>query len=105
MSLMEMLSEFCLRAISDDYENFAKVLTDVASWTKERGVKANSESILSALEALISDGYAQAYILSSDPPGNAKAVSYSRDRLEELWFYLTPNGKQLAIQFREKWRE
>jgi hypothetical protein len=95
--------EYALRAISDDYEEFEKILQDVTGWAAACGVTPDRSSTLRALEELIRDGYAQAYILSAVPPGKAEAVSYSLDRLDELWFYVTPKGKRLARQLHKEW--
>jgi hypothetical protein len=101
--LDQSLRELVLRAISDDYENFDRILEDVTGWAAERHFTPDRLSILRALEGLISDGYAQAYLLSSGPPGKAEAVMYSADCLDELWFYVTLEGKQLTRKLQKEW--
>jgi hypothetical protein len=102
-SLDQRLRELALRAISDDYEDIERVLEDVTGWAAELGFISERDAILRALEGLIKDGYAQANLLSSGPPGRAEAVNYSTDRVGELWFYVTPKGKELAQQLQKQW--
>jgi hypothetical protein len=101
MSSKSELPEFVLRAIADDYEYFEQIIEDVTGWASEHGVDADQQAIRRALEGLIKDGYAQSYVLSN----KIEAVSYSADRLDELSFYLTPKGKELATHYQKKWRE
>jgi hypothetical protein len=102
-ALDDVLSELTLRAISDDYEDFATIIRDVTEWVTERGLIATREQILSALEKLTSDGYAQAFFLSAGPPGKAERVPYSPQSLDKLCFYVTPKGKNLARKFQGTW--
>jgi hypothetical protein len=101
--LEKILSEYVLRAIADDYENFERILQDVTGWAAERGIVADHRATQKALEGLVSDGYAQPYLLFSGPPGKAEATSYSAASLDELWFYLTPKGKQCVQQLQKGW--
>jgi hypothetical protein len=96
------LREYTLRAISDDYEEFERVLRDVTAFALQEGTTADRHATVTALEQLIADGYAQAYVLSAEPPGKAEAVAYSPSRLTALWFYVTPKGKQAA---RNLWQD
>jgi hypothetical protein len=101
--LDQMLREYALRAIADDYENLEKILQDVTGWAAERGITADRPRTVMALEALIRDGYAQAYCLTAGPPGKAEPVAYSAYSVNDLWFYVSPKGKQLAQTFQEEW--
>jgi len=92
--------ELTLRFISDDYEYFGRIIEDVTGWAAERGLGADRETIQTALEGLISGGYAQSYFL----PDGIEPVSYSAGRLDELSFYLTPKGLQLVRELQEGWR-
>ncbi len=100
----QVLKECVLRAISDDYENLDKILEDVTGWAAERGISSNPEKVLKGLEELISEGYAQAFSFSDSPSGKAKPAKYSVDSVDDLWFYVTPKGKQLAYELQEEWR-
>jgi hypothetical protein len=101
--LNQLLKEYVVRAISDDYEEFERVLADVTGWAVERGIAVDRQRILKALEDAISEGYAQAYVLSTKPPYSTP-VEYSPEHVDDLWFYVTPKGKQLALQLQEEWR-
>jgi hypothetical protein len=98
-----ILREYTLRAISDDYENFDKVVNDVLQWAAKGDIAADRSTIAAALEQLIRLGYAQAYFLSAGPPAKIEVASYSTDGLNELWFYVTPKGKRLAEELGTHW--
>lgn len=102
--LNQVISEYVLRSISDDYEYIEAILEDVANWTSECGTTVDSNAVLKALEELIRDGYAQAYVLHSAPTARAEAVKYSSDRVHDYSYYVTPKGKRLARDLMEEWR-
>ncbi len=93
------LREYALRVIADDYESFEYILENVIELAAEHGGVADREGTLKALETLIRDGFAQAYLLGRE----AEPVSYDRDQLDDLWFYLTPKGIDLIRQFQKNW--
>ncbi len=95
------LREYTLRAISDDYEEFERVLRDVTTFALQEGTTADRHATVTALEQLIADGYAQAYVLHADSPWKAEAVEYSPSRLTALWFYVTPKGKHAARELMQ----
>lgn len=99
----QIVKECVIRAVSDDYEEFQRVLTDVTAWAAERGIVVDRGGVLSALEDAIAEGYARAYVLSGTAPYSTP-VQYSAARLGDLWFYVTPQGKQLARELQEEWR-
>lgn len=94
------IKECVIRAVSDDYEEFERVLADVTGWAVERGVDVDRQRVLRALEDAIAEGYARAYVLSGTPPYST-AVEYSAALLDDLWFYVTPKGKHLARELQE----
>ncbi len=102
-SLSQLLKEYVVRAVSDDYEEFERVSADVTGWAAERGIAVDRQGILKGLEDAISEGYAQAYVLSTKPP-YATPAEYSPAQAGDLWFYVTPRGKQLAYELQEEWR-
>ena len=101
-SSAKVLSEYVLRAISDDCEEFDRIRNEVTTWAAERGIVFDHEELVHALEGLLTDGYAQAYWLEASP-GNVRSANYSRDRLEALWFYVTPKGKELGQELMKRW--
>jgi hypothetical protein len=102
-ALTTRLRELTLRAIADDYEDFERIVQDVTAWADDLGISVPRYQTMKALEELIERGHAQAFLLSSAPPGKAEVVNYSRARLGELWFYVTPKGLQLAKDLQKKW--
>ncbi len=90
------IRNFVLRAIADDYEDFEMVFSEATKWASEDGrIRVTREEVIRGLEKLIEEGYAKAYLLSSQPP-HAKPVPFSAEQIGGLWFYITPKGKALA---------
>jgi hypothetical protein len=100
---IDIIKELVLRAISDDYERFERVLDYVTTWAIERGTAANLNRVIDALRALIGEGYAQAYSLSASPRAEAEAVAFSEGFLNDQWFYVTLAGKDLARSLQSRW--
>jgi hypothetical protein len=96
--------ELVLRAVSDDYECLQQIIADVGNWSAERGIICDREIVVRALKGLIADDHVRAYLLSSSPPRKTEAANYALNHIDDLWFYVTPNGKKLADSFRDKWR-
>jgi hypothetical protein len=95
----QVIKEFVVSTVSDDYEDFSMVLQVVSDRAKEKGVEVDREAILAALEGAIHEGYVQSYELSPPTPTpewDWRPVVYSAERLNELRFYVTPEGKKLA---------
>src|SRR5690349_13495895 len=86
----QILNEHVLRSISDDYENFERIVEDVRGWMKEKGIPSDRQRVLGALSDLIAEGYAQAFSFSESPQQEPKITAYSAERIDELWFYVTP---------------
>jgi hypothetical protein len=61
-------------------------LRTVTAWATERNTTVNADAVIGALKTLISEGLAQAYLLSANHNVKAEAVAFSEDRLDELWF-------------------
>ena len=89
------LDEFIIEAVANDYENFECIVEQVTKWTARTGLHANRQELIDALERAIREGYALAYLLSPREP-HSQAVDFSRERLDELWFYVTPKGREFV---------
>src|SRR5690348_2798672 len=98
---IRFVKECVVRAVSDDYEEFERILADVSGWVGERGVVVDRAGVLNALEDAIAEGYACAYVLSGTPPYSTP-VEYSVTRLDDLWFYVTPHGKKFAQDLQDE---
>ena len=92
----EIIQHLTLRAIADDYENFDRILRDVKRWAATRGFKPRESAILKALDSLIQASCARAYSLSEAPGAKPQIVPFRENRVDELWFYVTPKGKRLV---------
>ncbi|MGA7461116.1 MAG: hypothetical protein WBW69_12880 [Candidatus Korobacteraceae bacterium] len=81
-----------LNAIADDYESVATILETVRKFDEP---EATAHDISQALEELVREGLAQTYELSPSPP-HSKLVDFDVNRADELWFYVTSEGKNLV---------
>ena len=91
----DLLKNWVVSAVSDDYESFEIVLKSTKRMAASRGIKASKTEVAKALERAISEGLVSAYILSPIPPHSTK-VKYRADQLDALWYYVTPHGKSAA---------
>jgi hypothetical protein len=91
----EMLRQFILEAMANDYESFECIEEQVKKWMKNEQTGVTKQELALTLETLITEGYARAYILSPVPP-HSKFEKFSLERLDELWYHLTTRGKQLV---------
>ena len=92
-----VLQEFVLESLANDYESFVCVVEQVMKGEAEKELVVSRGEVARALEQTIREGYAQAYLLSAQAPYSL-AVEFSSDRIDDLWFYVTPKGKQLVSQ-------
>ncbi len=83
-----------LQAIADDYEDVETILLDLRNWHPERII--NIEEVSGALKQLTERGLAKAYELSATKGEDdwATAVPFDGERVDELHFYITAEGKR-----------
>jgi hypothetical protein len=93
-----ILYEFVLEAVANDYESFECILKQVMQWATGQVLNVAREEVAEALRRAIREGDVQAFLLSPQPP-YSQTVEFSPDRLDDLWFYVTPKGKRLVAQF------
>ena len=87
--------------IADDYEEFEWLLKCVNRWGAAHGIAVDRQTVLEKLGELVSESCATAYVYS-ETRQEFDPVEYSPERLDELWFYVTPKGKQLARELQEE---
>lgn len=80
-------------AIADDYEDFDMVCAEVSKWARERSLVVEREEIASALQQVIDEGYADAFMYSPELR-RYEVTRFSTRRLSGLWFYLSASGKR-----------
>lgn len=85
--------QYVLRAMADDYEDFETVLSLAQELAKHRGGSLSRPDIAEALESVIDEGLAQAYVLSPAKSG-ATPVQFDQREMSKLWFYLTAEGRR-----------
>ncbi len=97
MTRQEILQSLVITAMANDYEDFEMILHETLNWAPQKGLTVAREEVIEALEQLIEDGYAQAWVLSPTSP--AEVVPYSRENLDNLYFYVTPRGRELVHKY------
>jgi hypothetical protein len=93
--MMNAIMYHVLSSISNDFEDFETVVSDVSRSTTEKGQNVTREKIIRALEEAIHEGSAGAYILSAVPSRITPTV-FSIGKIDKLWFRVTPKGKKLV---------
>jgi hypothetical protein len=96
----EFLRDCVVAVASDDYESFEIIFQQARSLAATKGIKVTKAEVAKTIERAISDGLAEAYMLSSHKPHSVK-VQYSSEKLHELWFYVTTQGKKSAKSMSE----
>lgn len=91
------LRNLVLNGTANLYESFDTLFEQVAKWADEDSVTITQEQVVEGLQQAITEGYVQAYVLASQAP-HSTPVSFSRDRVRDLYFYVTPKGKHLVTQ-------
>lgn len=89
------LDEFVIEAVANDYEMFECIVEQITKWSLQVGLNTGREELIDTLGRAIRGGYALAYLLSPREP-HSQVVEFSRARIDELWFYVTPKGKEFA---------
>ena len=95
-----ILDEFIVESASNDFESFQCILDQVMTWSEQKGIRPSRQEVLEALQRVIRDGYALPYRLSPQEP-HFQIEEFSSDRLDDLWFYVTPKGRELVISLHD----
>src|SRR5271168_3304238 len=91
----EQIRALVLQTISDDYESLEYIVEDLNQQPELEALAISAKEISEALESLVHGGLAASYCLSPTPP-HATKVPFSYDLIEDLWFYVTVSGKEVA---------
>jgi hypothetical protein len=89
------MRDLVMTCMADDYENLEIIMRDVTNWGEGRHVFPTRAEVVSAIEKVIADGYAQSFLLSPRPL-HSTAVAFDLERVDDLYFYLTPVGKKIV---------
>ena len=90
-----------LSAVSDDYEDINQILNYLHRFHEVSLSPATKGEVAEAMADLIASGLAQAYLLSPQPPHSTK-VDFDPSRIDELWFYVTPEGKKFVQELNQQ---
>ncbi len=109
----ELIRRLVLNSISDDFENVDQIiLRNVTREASKFGLKIERSDIVRALEGLIEDGLAKAYLLSPtmgpDPFAGELPGMPSLDIIEQdfkTYFYITQAGMDFHLANRHFDRE
>lgn len=88
------VDDYVLDSVADDYESWQLILQSVRQFAKSDHVSIRRSQVLAALESLVAKGLVQPYILRSTLTDWATPVAWDLDRLHELWYYITPAGRE-----------
>ncbi len=110
MERLDLIRRLVLDSISDDFENVDQIiLRDVTRDGARFGLAIERSDIVDALDRLIKDGLAKAYILSGkmrDPFAGELPGMPSLDILEhdfQTYFYITKKGKDFHLADDSWW--
>lgn len=87
----EYVKDLIMGAMADDYESYEIIIGCITGFAAEAGETLDLAEIPGLLKELIEKGNVDAFELSSFAP-HAVVVPFSHDRLDELWYYLSPKG-------------
>jgi hypothetical protein len=95
---MDTISRYTLEAVSDDYEELQMIFSDVSGrLDSAQASSVRPEDIVRTLERLASQGYVQAYRLSSTPPYSVR-VPFDATRVSDISFLITTKGLEALRQ-------
>jgi hypothetical protein len=97
MDRTELVKQFVLSEISDDYENVdQRIFPKVAAIGRRHGFNIERSDIVDSLITLVADGLAEAYILSSREPFSTRLDRMPAIDTPELdfktYFLITKKG-------------
>lgn len=104
MANAEFVRKLMMDVIADDYEHITIITEDVFRWAAEENETVTPDQIRHALQDLVRDHLAGAYRLTAtpDPPqAMTRIPSISEMDDDDLYFYLTPEGKLLLPSIDE----
>jgi len=90
-----------MASMADDYENLQIIVNEVTTKAGSRQKALSRHEIIKAIQGLISDGYAQPYVLSPHPP-HATPAAFDPERVDDLYYYLTPAGKKILTEHTKR---
>ena len=103
MDRQTLIQHLVLDMISNDYENVDQtILEDVNKYAPEYGVTVTRTDVVAALEQLVAQGLAKAYVVAGTPPllvpfagMPALDVVEEDDYKNKNWFIATAKGRHL----------
>jgi len=101
---LETVRAFVLAEISDDFEEPEHVYENVAEISRTCGLSVDRAEVLGLLHELVELGLAKAYLLSPRDPVIEVKAPLLRDRMSELYFWITEDGVRALSTWRRDWR-
>ena len=105
MERLEVVRRLVLNSICDDFENVDQtILRDVHRETSKFGLTIERAEIIDALQSLVEDGFAKAYLLTgtmgADPFAGELPGMPALDVVEkdfQMYFYITKRGMDFHL--------
>jgi hypothetical protein len=94
------MGELVLESVSNDYEQFDKIFDQIARWKSNSREEIHRDRIERSLFLAIEAKYVEAYLLHPHAP-HATRVDATPEALHELWFFITPKGKEYLSKLEE----
>jgi hypothetical protein len=88
--------------VADDYEEFEHVLKNVTASAADRGISVDRQVVFDKLKELVKEGRVRAYVYLTKQQSFAETAECSADRIDDLWFYITPKGLEVFEPFGEE---
>jgi hypothetical protein len=103
MNREQLVRMLVLNEISDDYEALEQIEAAVTAMGRSAGLAISSSEIAAALKALIQDGLARPYLLSTTAPAREIVGVPADDELDEFYYWVTPKGLERRMSDDRAW--
>jgi hypothetical protein len=102
MTHHDLVHQFVLAEISDDYEEPEHITENVLERARICGMLLEPQDVCKTLIDLTESGLAKAYSLSVHPPAEVRGAP-PMDQLQDYYFLITPKGEKILLSKRDQW--
>jgi hypothetical protein len=103
MTRKELVDKLTLNEITDDYEDFARILRNVVSEGAVCGLTISPFEVEGSINRLIKRDLARAYVLSGHAAPKVFEGPVEGDLVDALYYFATENGRDLNMKGEEDW--
>jgi hypothetical protein len=97
----EPLRKLILEAVSNDYEQFESIVSQIRDWQEILGIELDFDPVEQLLMDSIAAREIGAYLLFPDPP-HFVPTEVTEDTLFKSWFFLTGLGRERLRRFEQQ---